>query len=228
MDNILKKELVEYLKTFVSEQRLLLFDKKLNLRTRNITLVLEDVFQSRNISAAIRSADCFGIQDIHIIENKNKYVIDESVSLGAGKWINIIKHTQKENNTYDCIKYLKNDGYQIIATTPHNSDVNLNDLDTKKNKIALLLGSEHKGLSEEALDLADLKMKINMYGFTESLNISVSAAICCQHLSNELRKQDDWKIREDEKLDILLEWLRNTIKSSSQIEEKFLNKKNKL
>ena len=227
MDDILKKELVEYLKTFVSKQRLLLFDEKLNLRTRNITLVLEDVFQSRNISAAVRSADCFGIQDIHIIENKNKYVTDESVSMGAGKWINVIQHNKKENNTYDCIKYLKNEGYQIIATTPHNTDTNLNDLKTKNNKIALLLGSEISGLSKEALDLADIKMKINMYGFTESLNISVSAAICCQYLSNQLRKQADWKLREDEKLDILLDWLRNTIKSSKKIEEKFLKKKNK-
>ena len=134
MDHILKQELVKYLKTFVSKQRLQLFYEKLNLRTRNITLVLEDVFQSRNISAAIRSADCFGIQDVHIIENKNKYVTDESVSLGAGKWINIIQHNQKKNNTYDCIKYLKNEGYQIIATTPHYSDINLNDLDTKNKK----------------------------------------------------------------------------------------------
>ena len=227
MDHILKQELVKYLKTFVSEQRLQLFYKKLNLRTRNITLVLEDVFQSRNISAAVRSADCFGIQDIHIIENKNKYVTDESVSLGAGKWINIIQHNQKKNNTYDCIKYLKNEGYQIIATTPYNSDINLNDFDTKNNKIALLLGTELTGLSKEALSLADKKMKINMYGFTESLNISVSAAICCHHLSNKLRKHDDWKLREYEKLDILLDWLRNTIKSSKQIEEKFLKKKKK-
>ena len=224
MDHILKKELVEYLKKFVSEKRLQLFYEKLNLRTRNITVVLEDIFQSRNISAALRSADCFGIQDIHIIENKNKYLIDESVSLGAGKWINVIQYNQKKNNTYDCIKYLKNEGYQIIATTPHNSDINLNDFDTKNNKIALLLGSELNGLSEEALELADIKMKINMYGFTESLNISVSAAICCQHLTNKLRKNDDWKLKEDEKLDILLDWLRNTIKSSKQIEEKFLKK----
>ena len=71
-------------------------------------------------------------------------------------------------------------------------------------------------------------MKINMYGFTESLNISVSAAICCHHLSNNLRKYDDWKLSEDEKLDILLDWLRNTIKSSKQIEEKFLKGKETL
>ena len=225
MDHILKQELVKYLKTFVSEHRLQLFYEKLNLRTRNITLVLEDVFQSRNISAAVRSADCFGIQDIHIIENKNKYVIDESVSLGSGKWVNIIQHNKKKNNTFNCIKYLKNEGYQIIATTPHKSDITLNDFDTKNNKIALLLGTELTGLSKEALSLADKKMKINMYGFTESLNISVSAAICCHHLSNKLRKHDDWKLREDEKLDILLDWLRNTIKSSKQIEEKFLKKK---
>ena len=198
MDNFVKKKLIEYLKTFVTKKRLELLEEKLELRTKKVTLVLEDIYQSRNISAAVRSADCFGIQDVHIIENRNEFTKDESVSLGANKWINIIKHNKKKNNTIDCIKHLKKSGYQIIATT------------TKK-----------------AIKLADKKMKINMYGFTESLNISASAAICSQYLSKKVR-ETDWKVNENEKLNIMLGWLRNTVKSSSMIEEKFFNSNNKL
>ena len=226
MDSILKIELIEYLKSFVTEERIQLFEEKLELRSRKLTLVLEDVFQSRNISAAIRSLDCFGLQDIHIIENKNEFVSDKTVSLGSGKWLNVIKHNKKENNTNDCIKRLQKEGYQIIATTPHNPDISLDEVDIENNKIAILLGTELTGLSDEALQLADKKMKINMYGFTESLNISVSAAICCQNLSNRMRKKDDsWRIKEEEKLDIILNWLRNTIKSSSEIEQDFIRKR---
>jgi len=229
MDDSLKSELVEHLKSFVTEERLHLFEEKINLRSRKLTLVLEDVFQSRNISAAMRSADCFGLQDIHIIENKNEFISDKTVSLGAGKWLNIIHHNKKENNTADCIKNLKKEGYQVIATTPHKSNISLDKIDIKNNNIAILLGTELTGLSEEALNLSDKRLKIDMYGFTESLNISVSAAICCQNLSNKMRKENNsWKINEEEKTDILLEWLRNTIKASVQIEEEFLKRKCKI
>ena len=226
MDHFVKKKLIEYLKTFVTKKRLELFEEKLELRTKKVTLVLEDIYQSRNISAAMRSADCFGIQDVHIIENRNEFTKDESVSLGANKWINIIKHNKKKNNTIDCIKHLKKSGYQIIATTTKKPDIFLEEIDVKKNKIAILLGTELTGLSNEAIKLADKKMKINMYGFTESLNIS-SAAICCQYLSQKVR-ETDWKVNENEKLDIMLRWLRNTIKSSSDIEENFFYSNNKL
>jgi len=227
MDNFVKKKLIEYLKTFVTKKRLELLEEKLELRTKKVTLVLEDIYQSRNISAAMRSADCFGIQDIHIIENRNEFTKDESVSLGANKWINIIKHNKKKNNTIDCIKHLKKSGYQIIATTTKKPDIFLEEIDVKKNKIAILLGTELTGLSNEAIKLSDKKMKINMYGFTESLNISASAAICCQYLSKKVR-ETDWKVNENEKLNIMLEWLRNTVKSSSMIEEKFFYSNNKL
>ena len=229
MDSILKIELIEYLKSFVTEERIQLFEEKLELRSKKLTLVLEDVFQSRNISAAMRSVDCFGLQDIHIIENQNEFVTDKTVSLGAGKWLSIIQHNKKENNTADCIKKLKKEGYQIIAATPNNPDISLDEVDIKNNKIAILLGTELTGLSDEALELADKRMKIDMYGFTESLNISVSAAICCQNLSNRMRRTDDsWKIKEEEKLDIILNWLRNTIQSSSEIEIDFLKKRDNL
>ena len=222
MENLLKKELILYLSSFVTEERIELFQTKIKERSRHLTVVLEDVFQSRNISAAMRSADCFGLQDVHIIENKNKFISDKTVSLGAGEWLNIIQHNKTKKNTKLCIENLKKQGYQIIATTPHNSDITLNEVDIENNKIAILLGTELTGLSNEALSLADKKMKIEMHGFTESLNISVSAAICCQNLSNKMRKSDvNWKIKENEADEIMLNWLRNTIKSSEEIEQRF-------
>ena len=226
MESSLKLELIEHLSQFLTEERLLLFQEKLNERSNRITLVLEDVFQSRNISAAMRSADCFGIQNIHIIENKNNFVKDKSVSLGAGKWINIKQYNTEENNTINCLKKLKKEGYQIIATSPHNTNISLDEIDVKNNKIAIILGTELTGLSEKALSFADKRMKINMYGFTESLNISVSAAICCQSISSKMRKETTgWEVTEEEKTDILLNWIRNSIKSGKQIEEKFLDDK---
>jgi tRNA (guanosine-2'-O-)-methyltransferase len=226
MESSLKLELIEHLSQFLTEERLHLFQEKLKERSNRITLVLEDVFQSRNISAAMRSADCFGIQNIHIIENKNNFVKDKSVSLGAGKWINIKQYNTEENNTINCLKKLKKEGYQIIATSPHNSNISLEEIDVKNNKIAIILGTELTGLSEKALSFADKRMKINMYGFTESLNISVSAAICCQSISSKMRKETTgWEVTEEEKTDILLNWIRNSIKSGKQIEEKFLDDK---
>jgi tRNA (guanosine-2'-O-)-methyltransferase len=226
MESSLKLELIEHLSQFLTEERLHLFQEKLKERSNRITLVLEDVFQSRNISAAMRSADCFGIQNIHIIENKNNFIKDKSVSLGAGKWINIKQYNTEENNTINCLKKLKKEGYQIIATSPHNSNISLEEIDIKNNKIAIILGTELTGLSEKALSFADKRMKINMYGFTESLNISVSAAICCQSISSKMRKETTgWEVTEEEKTDILLNWIRNSIKSGKQIEEKFLDDK---
>ena len=226
MESSLKLELIEHLSQFLTEERLHLFQEKLKERSNRITLVLEDVFQSRNISAAMRSADCFGIQNIHIIENKNNFVKDKSVSLGAGKWINIKQYNSEENNTINCLKKLKKEGYQIIATSPHNTNISLEEIDVKNNKIAIILGTELTGLSEKALSFADKRMKINMYGFTESLNISVSAAICCQSISSKMRKETTgWEVTEEEKTDILLNWIRNSIKSGKQIEEKFLDDK---
>ena len=83
-------ELISHLKEFVSINRFNLFQEKADLRTNYITVVLEDIFQSRNISASIRSADCFGIQNIHIIENYNSFNHDSEVSLGSEKWVSFL------------------------------------------------------------------------------------------------------------------------------------------
>ncbi len=224
----LTHDLVNYLKNFVTDERRDLFEEKIQQRTKHITVVLENVFQARNISASIRSADCFGIQDVHVIENDNLFEDNTEVSMGATKWINLKHYNQKAHNTVDAIKDLKAKGYQIVATTPHNTDVDLYELDVTNNKVALIFGAEVLGCSEQALELADKRMKIPMYGFTESFNISVSVSLCLQHLTYKLRAAAfDYRMTENERNEVLLKWLRKSIKSSAQIEEQFLEKYDK-
>ncbi len=215
--------LIEYLSQFVSERRVQLFDAVLDQRTRYITLVLEDIYQAHNASAVLRSCECFGIQDVHLIENVNEYRISPEVALGSNKWLSIFRHNQQKNNTRFALQSLKDNGYRIVATSPHKNDSNLEDFDLQKGKTALVFGSELTGLSDEALEIADEFVKIPMAGFTESLNISVTAAICIHYLTGKLKKDPSilWEIPTDEKQEIKLSWLRNSIKNSDIIEKRF-------
>jgi len=206
---MVNNRLIKYLEQFITTERLELFHKLLNQRTRYITVVLEDIYQSQNASAVLRTADCFGIQDVHIIENKNKYQINPDVALGASKWLNLVKYNQQKNNTLEAISHLRQKGYRIVATTPHTQDVSLEDFDLTQGKTALFFGTELKGLSNEMIDHADEFLKIPMFGFTESFNISVSAAIILHHLTTSLRKSEiNWQLSDHEKEEILLTWLK--------------------
>ncbi|MFQ3332537.1 MAG: tRNA (guanosine-2'-O-)-methyltransferase, partial [Flavobacteriales bacterium] len=161
-------------------------------------------------------------QDVHVIENDNYFNDDSEVSMGADKWIKTTRYNQENHNSAAAIKKLKEKGYQVIAVTPHNTDCDLYDIEITDQKIALIFGAEVRGCSEETLKLADKRMKIPMYGFTESFNISVSVSLCLQHLTYKMRNSAvNWRMTQEQKNETLLQWLRNTIKSSAQIEEKF-------
>lgn len=220
----MQKNLITHLSEFVTAERLKLFDKVLEQRTSYITLVLEDIFQPQNASAVLRTCDCFGIQHIHIIENRNEFTVDREVAMGASKWLSLHKYNQNDQNSLETIKTLKKMGYRIVATSPHIKDQLLPEFDLSKGKVAIVFGSELPGISETILNEADEFMKIPMYGFTESFNISVSAAIVLYQLSQKLRNQSDidWKLSDEERDEIKLAWLRATIKRSSLLEKKFI------
>lgn len=223
----MKKDLIHYLSGFVTENRYELFKRNLEQRTRYITVALENLYQSHNASAVLRSCDCFGIQDVHVIENSNTFEVSEEVAMGSTKWLTLSRYNGKTNeeNTLAAIQRLRADGYRIVATTPHTQDVNLEEFDLSKGKIALFFGSELPGLTKTVLDNADEYMKIPMYGFTESFNISVSCAISLHHLSHQMRGSElNWQLSEGEKEDLMLEWLRNTIKSVELIEKDYHQK----
>ncbi len=219
---MIDRGLIEYLEEFVTEGRNELFDRVLKNRTRYVTVALENIFQPQNASAVLRTSDCFGVQDVHIIENSNEYRINPDVALGSSKWINMLRYNREAENTQEAINTLKRNGYRIVATTPHTNDVDLEDFDIHAGKFALFFGTEQDGLSSGVLDAADEYLKIPMYGFTESFNISVSAAIILNRLTEKLRSSDiSWELSDEEKLEIRLDWLRQTIKKVDGIEAEY-------
>ncbi len=210
-------KLLEHLETFLSENRLKRFNHVLSGRTKHFTVATEDVYQLHNTSAVIRSCDVFGIQEVTIVEEKNSKRIDREIAMGAQKWVDLNRH----NTVKDALKSLKSQGYQIIATTPHTNDCELHDFDVTK-KACFFFGRETEGLSQEVLDQADGFLKIPMVGFTESLNISVSAAIILQHVTTKLKKTDiNWQLTEEETLEKRLDWCTKTIKSHEEIVERY-------
>ncbi len=207
------KKLIKYLSGFITERRMELFERILEYRTRYITVVLEDIFQPQNASAVLRSCECFGIQDIHIIENKNEYRINPDVVMGASKWLNLSRYQEKEFNTLDAISGLREKGYRIVATTPGEGSIALEEFDIEKGKFALLFGTELTGLTDIAINQADESIRIPMRGFTDSFNISVSAAIIFHQLTLALYRSDvDWKLKEKEKDELMIHWLNTSIK----------------
>lgn len=220
-------ELANYLSQFISKKRRATFDEVVNFRTRYLTVVLEDIYQTHNASAVLRSCDCFGVQDIHIIENKNAYTINPDIALGSSKWLTLKKYNKEENNTLNCITQLKTKGYKIVATTPHKDDYTIETLPIDK-PIALIFGTELTGISDIVREHADEFVKIPMFGFTESFNISVSAALCLNTIISRLHKSNhNWHLKEDEKDELILNWLRNSINKVELIEKDFFENKQK-
>lgn len=212
-----KSALLEYLEGFISENRKQRFLDILGYRTKHFTVAVEDVYQMHNTSAVMRSCEVFGIQELNIIEQKYSKTIDKQIALGAEKWVDI----NEFGSNKDCIADLRKKGYQIIATTPHNESCFLHEFDISKPS-ALFFGTEKEGLSEDVMNNADGYLKIPMVGFTESLNISVSAAIIIQDLTNRLRNSTvNWKLTEEEILEKRLDWTLKTIKDIEFVESKF-------
>jgi len=206
-----------FLENILTDNRKEKFLKVLGKRTKHLTVVVEDVFQMHNTSAVMRSCEVFGIQELNIIEQRYGKRIDKEIAMGAQKWVDINQYDSVTN----CISSLKEQGYQIIATTPHENDCMLEDFDITKPS-ALFFGTERDGLSEEILERADGFLKIPMVGFTESLNISVSAAIIIQDLTNRLRDSKvKWQLTEEEILEKRLAWAKNSIKDIKRIEARY-------
>ncbi|WP_435262717.1 TrmH family RNA methyltransferase [Tenacibaculum sp. nBUS_03] len=225
---MIDEELLTYLEGYITEKRKSTFYKVLNDRTRHFTVVLEDIFQPHNASAVVRSCDIFGIQDVYAIENKFTNKVSRHVAKGSQKWLNINRYKEDGNNTKICINDLRVKGYQIIGTTPHTDSCVLSDFDITK-KSAFVFGAEKDGISDYIKEEADGFLKIPMFGFTESLNISVAAAITLQDITSRLRKSSiDWQLTHEEKRLLYFNWIKNTIKNPDKIIEHYYKKKNVL
>ncbi|HAA13980.1 MAG TPA: rRNA methyltransferase [Cytophagales bacterium] len=225
LDPQIQQRLVEYLAEYITSPRKELIEQVLVQRTRHLTLVMEDIDKPHNAGAVLRTADCFGIQDVHVVEETTKYKHSQKVTRGASKWLTLHRYDQESGgNTQRCIESLKAKGYQFLVTSPNAETEGFQHVDFS-TKVAVLFGTEWFGASEYAMSQADGLIKLPMYGFTESFNISVAAALTLQGLVNSLRSSKaTWQLSEQERNALRLEWYRNSVRNPDIMEREFLEK----
>lgn len=220
MDNTFDIKYLNYLETIITENRKQKFLNVLSQRTRHFTVAVEDIFQLHNASAVMRTCEVFGVQELNVVEEKYGKTIDKEIAMGAQKWVDVTRF----NSVTTCIDTLKAKGYRIIATSPHEDSCFMDDFDITQ-PAALFFGTERLGLSEEVLSRADGFLKIPMCGFTESLNISSSAAIIMQNLTSRLRKSEaKWQLSDDEIIEKRIDWARKSIKDIDYITQRYIEK----
>jgi tRNA (guanosine-2'-O-)-methyltransferase len=221
-----EEALLDYLFRFVTPERKDRMLQVVSSRTDFIRVVLEDIYQPHNASAVIRSCECFGISNLHVIENNYAYTVNRDVAMGASKWIQLNRHNSEQcNNSSACLDSLRKEGYRIVATSLDPDSVPIEELPIDQ-PIALCFGTEETGLSSFILQSADLKTHIPMYGFTQSFNISVSAALSLASLRQRLQpKFNEFALCEAQRRRTLLSWLRQSIPRAERIEKAFLEGK---
>ncbi len=220
-----EEQLTSYLEQYLSDQRIKLIEEKLTNRTTFLTVVLEDIYNSHNASAVVRTCECFGVQDLHIIEQRNDYQLSLNVLQGSAQWINLVRYNfPDEQNIVSCYRHLKKAGYSIVATSPSEEDsISIGEFEFS-GPVALAFGTELDGLTSYGMDHADVKIHIPMVGFTESLNISVGAALCMYELINKLKSSNyNWQLSDTQKRILRLEWYRKSVNRIDLIENHFFS-----
>lgn len=211
-------ERIEFLSQYITEHKRDLMAEVMDNRTRHVTIVLENIYQPHNASACLRTCDCLGVQDVHVIESRNEYRPNTKVALGSSKWLTMHKHEE----TKACLSQLKSDGFRIVATSPKVDGFSPATIPLDK-PIAILFGTEETGISEEALEMADDTLRLPMVGFTQSYNISVTAAITLSRIMERVfdgEIGDLWKIDPLAREQLFLEWYRKVVSRHDLLEER--------
>ncbi len=215
----MEEDVLTELNNMISSKKVELFEEIAALRTNYLTVVLEDVYQEHNASAILRTCDCFGIQELRTIEKNNEYKIQRDIARGAGRWVDLYSYGNGINPTLECLNELKSKGYKIVATTPHEKDTKLSELPLDC-PMALVFGTEMNGISSEVVDNADYFVKIPMYGFTESYNISVAVALTLQSLRNRLQNENiSFVLSKEEQIKLKIKWATKIIRNGDIIEQ---------
>lgn len=211
------RERIDYLATFMTEERFSLFEQTLSMRTTYLTILTENTFHPHNAAALIRHCEAFGVQRMHTIETRCQFDPSQNISRGSDRWLNLVRHS----STSEALSALKAEGYRLVATTPHRESCTPETFDVKKGKFALIFGTEHAGISDEAMAAADEYLRIPMCGMVESLNVSASAAILIYQLAQRVRAQvEGWQLSEEEQTRLLYDWTRLSVKDAGRILER--------
>lgn len=157
----------------VGRRRLQRIDEVVAGRTRTLTVVLEEVHDPHNLSAVLRTCECFGIQDVHVVEGPTSpYQTAKLVARGADKWLDV----HRSHDVGEVIRSLQARGFTVLASRLDGASQGLPALPTG-GKLALLFGNESLGVSDRAMAACDGSFVVPMFGFTQSLNISVAVAV---------------------------------------------------
>lgn len=211
-----EEALLAELYEMITPSKVEMFEQLAPLKTNHVTVVLENIYQEHNASAVLRTCESFGIQSLHVIEKDWKYQVQRDIARGAGRWVDMYNYND-ENPTVSCLKHLKSKGYRILATTPHEKDCTIDEVAIDA-PVALVFGTEGDGISQDVMDLADEFVKIPMYGFTESFNISVSAAVSMYALRTRLEKSEiDWKLTPEELVNLKIRWCQRIIPHGDKV-----------
>jgi len=214
-----RSNLISKLSDVINDDRIERLQEVLNQRTRYLTVVLDDIYQPQNSSAVIRTCECIGIQDLHIIEDRNVHKTSRDVVKGSSKWISLNHH---DKNRIDCIKKLRDNDYKIVAMTLSEDSIPLESLPINE-KLALCFGCEETGLDKEIEESADYKVQIPINGFTQSYNISVSAGISLYYLYNKIKAtEQNWQLTNEEKEELLIDWLSKSTPTGQYLLDKYM------
>lgn len=214
-------ERIDYLSTFMTEERFALFRRTLASRTNYMTILAENTFHPHNAAALMRHCEAFGVQRMHTIETRCTFDPSRNISRGSDRWIHLVRH----HSTAEALAALKAEGYRLVATTPHRESCTPETFDVTKGKFALIFGTEHAGISDEAMAAADEYLRIPMCGMVESLNVSASAAILIYQLSQRIRSGvEGWALSEEQQRHLLYEWTHLSVKDAERILERKFGK----
>lgn len=201
-----RSNIIAGLSGIINDDRIAQLEKVIEHRSRYLTVVLDDIYIPQNASAVIRTSECIGLQDIHIIEERNKHKTNRDIVKGSAKWVDIYRYENKDGRS-ECIEKLKQQDYRVVAMTLSEKSIPLEELPIDE-KLALCFGCKETGLSKEIEDNTDYQVQIPITGFTQSYNISVSAGISLYYLMKKIKDTNqNWQLNKEEKEKLLIDWL---------------------
>lgn len=187
-------------KSTISTNRLSRLQQTVSNRLTGLTIVAEGTHLRHNLSAIIRTAESFGVSKVHLISSERQKT--SGAAKGGERWVDLSVH----KNTKQCFDLLKKDGFTILVAdlqddsfTPETAPID--------GPLAIVMGTELVGVSQEAKELADGTIMIPMYGLTQSLNVSVASACVLQRISTRMREAGVGAMSDTEQQQLLTRWL---------------------
>lgn len=209
----LARRVTEALRPFVSENRQRRIDAVLRARTRSTTVLLEDVVNERNVAAVLRTADALGLMELHTVLAVDGLRVSRKIARGSQKWVEIHRYPSIESG----YAALRRRGFEIWVSAVHGQALEVSDLPSDR-PIALVFGNEVDGVSERAVTSADGLFRVPMYGFAESLNVSVAVALALAAVIEPRRRAGTLvQLHPDDRARTEARWYTQSVRASIQL-----------